>query len=784
MPLSPAAPARPCLGYVLPRYESRSAAHYAHIPRLLEQLSRWVDIEVAIWDCRDTPELPGVRAVHTLSAKGKLARWLELRRLLSRRAAAGVRRWFVRGSWIMATAAEAAGVETIYWNCGMNLPPVDWRERLGKILGRWALRHATFVGTAPGFEPYYQEQYGVAADKFVLLDNDIDPARFTPADETARAATRQRLGIPDGRRMLLFVHRLGHERGADFLLPLLAGCDAAGVEVTLVLVGPDGPLSGPLREHAASHPEQLVILGELPNHDLPALYAAADIFVHPSRLDGFPRVMLEAMASGTAVVTTQVGVVHVVLPPETHALALVPQDDVAGFTAKVVHLLTDEAARAGLAETLLERVQYYRTELVAERYAATLFPGSTGSPAPGSPARPRLLSFGKIVLRHPFANDQLNYALYQALLRYCDRIDVVGMSTRSEGHEEHLGALHIHGAPARPGIWGHWSYLAHVRRLLTRLQPPTVCWTSDALDGGLAALWAKRRFGVPMVVQVLGDYFALNPVRWSWVQRLVQAKLCAYTTRQADLVRSVAGRFVPDLTAHGVPPERILVMPMRVDMSLFEPGLHGAERAALRAEWGWDQHLVAVAVCTLNTTKGLDLLLQALADSLAVAPELRLALVGDGPQRAELEAQTARLGLGEHVTFAGFVQHRDVPRYLAAADLFVLSSRDEGLPRCVIEASAMGLPVIATDVGDVKEAVEDGETGLVVEPRAASLGAALRRMAALGADARRRMGERGRAHVVARFEFGANLETLARELLFPTPVELATPAEPAVAATV
>lgn len=151
-----------------------------------------------------------------------------------------------------------------------------------------------------------------------------------------------------------------------------------------------------------------------------------------------------------------------------------------------------------------------------------------------------------------------------------------------------------------------------------------------------------------------------------------------------------------------------------------------------------DERLVVGSVGRLDRQKGFDVLLHALVD----VPEARLELVGDGDERRSLESLTADLGLSERVHFAGW---SDNPRgALTSFDIFVLPSRFEGFPLAIVEAMLARLPVVASDVGSVREAVADGDTGLLVppeEPRA--LAAALR---ALLDDANRRsaFGERGR----------------------------------------
>ncbi|MBO8140920.1 MAG: glycosyltransferase family 4 protein [Firmicutes bacterium] len=117
-----------------------------------------------------------------------------------------------------------------------------------------------------------------------------------------------------------------------------------------------------------------------------------------------------------------------------------------------------------------------------------------------------------------------------------------------------------------------------------------------------------------------------------------------------------------------------------------------------------------VMVARMDVPKDHALLLQALA-SLRDCP-WRLKLIGDGPFREHYEQLVHRLGIAERVMFLG--TRKDVPEHLAQADIFVLASKWEGLPLSILEAMRAGLPVIASDVGGVREAVRDGETGFLI----------------------------------------------------------------------
>ncbi len=134
-----------------------------------------------------------------------------------------------------------------------------------------------------------------------------------------------------------------------------------------------------------------------------------------------------------------------------------------------------------------------------------------------------------------------------------------------------------------------------------------------------------------------------------------------------------------------------------------------------RSNWGVDRSQVLIIVIGyLEEIKGHRYLLQALPTILQLHPNVVVVFVGDGVLKASLEAQVRENQLVEKVVFAGWQE--DVPGVLAASDLLVLPSLSEGLPFVVPEAMAAGLPVVATRVGGIPEAVIEGQTGLLVEP--------------------------------------------------------------------
>src|SRR5262249_36486751 len=140
-------------------------------------------------------------------------------------------------------------------------------------------------------------------------------------------------------------------------------------------------------------------------------------------------------------------------------------------------------------------------------------------------------------------------------------------------------------------------------------------------------------------------------------------------------------------------------------------------------------------------------------EALAAVPRAKLDIVGDGDERQELEALAARLGIRDRVRFAGHAS--DVRDAIASADVALSSARQEGLGIALLEAMAMGRPVVALPTGGIPEIVSDGETGWLADVRApAALARAMQ--AAIDAPAeRRRRGEAARARVVTTFSVDA-----------------------------
>lgn len=198
----------------------------------------------------------------------------------------------------------------------------------------------------------------------------------------------------------------------------------------------------------------------------------------------------------------------------------------------------------------------------------------------------------------------------------------------------------------------------------------------------------------------------------------------------------------------GIPAGRVGVIYNGIDLGAYPNGVE--RRLAVRREIGVEAgDFLIVQVARLDPLKDHLTALRTLERVARRRPDARLVLAGEGPQLPLLREFIAERNLAARVRLLGL--RTDVPRLLAAADLFLLTSVSEGIPLTLIEAMAAGLPVVSTRVGGVGEVVADGETGLLAPAGDdAALAENVLRLADDG-ELRRRLGRQGRERAAARF---------------------------------
>jgi glycosyltransferase involved in cell wall biosynthesis len=297
------------------------------------------------------------------------------------------------------------------------------------------------------------------------------------------------------------------------------------------------------------------------------------------------------------------------------------------------------------------------------------------------------------------------------------------------------------GVPARcAGLRGRIDPRGLRRALAAAASARPEVVVSYGVSGQLVAQAIARRAGAR---HVLNEHTPCTADGALLAPRPHQRALLRLLAPRVDAVIAVARAQVDPLTRRGYRRETIRVIPNGVFGGRLEPSRPREEvRAALGAA---DGGFLALAVSALRPEKRVDAFVDAVALARRSRPEVRGAVAGDG---AELDGLRARAGDG--VALLGARQ--DVADLLDASDVVCLPSAAEALPMAVLEAMALGRPVVASDVGGTRDAVVDGETGMLVAPGdARGMAAALAELAADPARAER-MGKAGRDRQRERFD--------------------------------
>ncbi|HEX4884748.1 MAG TPA: TIGR03088 family PEP-CTERM/XrtA system glycosyltransferase [Casimicrobiaceae bacterium] len=283
---------------------------------------------------------------------------------------------------------------------------------------------------------------------------------------------------------------------------------------------------------------------------------------------------------------------------------------------------------------------------------------------------------------------------------------------RIERPDVEVLALHKapgHAVPLYPRLW----------RLFRERRPAIVHTRNLAALEALPIAWLA---GVPVRIHGEHGRDAEDPdgtnVRRQRVRRLFRPFVTRYVALAPDLATYLVGPI-------GVPADRVDQIFNGVDTTRFSPAT--GRVPAPGCPFGPDDVLIGTAG-RLDPVKDHANLLRAFARALALrqsqAPRLRLVIAGDGPERARVEALVREAGLEHSVWLTG--ERADVPDLLRGLDVFVLSSRGEGVSNTILEAMACGLPVVATRVGANADLVVDGTTGRIVPPSdSAALGDAI-----------------------------------------------------------
>lgn len=253
--------------------------------------------------------------------------------------------------------------------------------------------------------------------------------------------------------------------------------------------------------------------------------------------------------------------------------------------------------------------------------------------------------------------------------------------------------------------------------VIKEIKPDILHAHSPALNG-IAAVQAGKRHSIPVVYEcrAFWEDAAVDhgtSSEWGLRYRLTRA-LETYVFKRVEAVTTICEGLRRDIIDRGIAENKVTVIPNAVDIEKFQ--LAGAPDPQLKQTLGLQGVKVLGFIGSFYAYEGLSLLIDAMSEMLQQRPDLKLLLVGGGPQDDSLKAQTRQLGLTDKVIFTGRVPHDMVSKYYDQIDLLVYPRFSMRLTELVtplkpLEAMAQGRLVVASDVGGHKELITDGQTG-------------------------------------------------------------------------
>lgn len=295
--------------------------------------------------------------------------------------------------------------------------------------------------------------------------------------------------------------------------------------------------------------------------------------------------------------------------------------------------------------------------------------------------------------------------------------------------EEEADGLHFYRTPKAGGLLSRLpggepfavmgALEARLSGLAQALQPDVIHAHSPVLDA-VPAIRVGRELGIPVVYEIRAFWEDAAVDHGSTKENSLRYRLTraleTWAVRNADAVTVICEGLRRDLVARGIPPHKITVIPNAVDLDKFAVG--GRPDPKLKLKLGLGSSRVLGFIGSFYAYEGLDLLISALPAIARQMPDVKVLLVGGGPQEAALKQQVAALGLKDRVVFAGRVPHGDVNCYYDLIDVLVYARHPMRLTDLVtplkpLEAMAQGRLMVASDVGGHKELIQDGKTGVL-----------------------------------------------------------------------
>jgi len=293
----------------------------------------------------------------------------------------------------------------------------------------------------------------------------------------------------------------------------------------------------------------------------------------------------------------------------------------------------------------------------------------------------------------------------------------------------------------RGRITKKYPYFLNLKHILSDLEFDVTIIQLPLFLTTVQVLKIAEKLRKPTIVEVHGVYAHRNLVI-NLAQKIYLYIIGQWEFKKATLVRCLTKENAQEIIHYGAPLHKIRIVPNPVDTKLFKPSLNRDSNTLI-----WTGRMVP--------EKGLLYLLKAL--NMVVHKDgyeqVRLLMIGDGPQRPLILKLTRKYNLGNNVVLLGFLPRRKVAEYLSKASIFLFPSIREGMPISLLEALSSGLPVVGTRISGVRDLVIHGYNGLLVPPKNSRALAKAISYLLENEDLRNRMSKNARKYIVANFDY-------------------------------
>ena len=347
--------------YILPVYEEGTDTHFFYNYELLRAVAGKLDVFVIIEKSKEKNKKNtklGTDKIYIQKFENPILRFLEILFVVKLTRLRGYKNFYSHYSYYGALASwfvsKIFGGTVFYWNRGM--PWLFKRSFFEEKIFRFVLTHTILVTSPESLAEEYKKIYGVK--KHRIFSSWIDIERYKPS--VSKEEAKKSLGLDIAKKYVLFVHHLSERKGADFIAPV---AEKFSEDVVFLVVG-DGPY---LTEFKNQKFKNLTILGKIPQREVVQYFHAADVFFMPSREEGSPHVILEAMAAGTPFVASRVGGIEELTSPAQKEF-LCESGNVDCFAEKVKTLLTDAKKYSDMRNSIMFYVHRFSKDRGVEEF--------------------------------------------------------------------------------------------------------------------------------------------------------------------------------------------------------------------------------------------------------------------------------------------------------------------------------------------------------------------------------------------------------------------------------